>query len=231
MSSGVATAAAGRELKWWLPAGRSRACERFLAGRLRPDRDHPRGWVVSVYYDTPTWRLLREKVNSDYLKTKVRLRYYEDDDGHPLGTQAFLEAKQKVGSQRGKIRIPLSREDLPERLDGRAMRALPELLRRRGVALPAPLLPAFAVRYFRSRWVDPRSGSRVCLDRDIRVPAVNRAMLPRTRAGTLDATVLEVKGGGTSLPASLRPLAAFGCRRRSFSKYAACHAFLFHGAQ
>ena len=57
----------------------------------------------TVYYDTPRLALLGEKIGSDFLKTKVRVRWYAGRDGRP-GDALFAEAKFRVGSQRRKVR-------------------------------------------------------------------------------------------------------------------------------
>src|SRR5687768_10814864 len=42
---------------------------------LRPDPSYEEGRISSVYYDTPSLELYHEKRASEYLKTKVRLRW------------------------------------------------------------------------------------------------------------------------------------------------------------
>ena len=69
------------EIKLVLPNRAARSLVRWLRSRCWPDPLYPAATVSSIYYDTPDWRLLREKVNSDFLKTKVRLRWYSDIDG------------------------------------------------------------------------------------------------------------------------------------------------------
>lgn len=221
-----------RELKWILPAQRGAMVGTWLANRLRPDRDHPDGHVVTLYYDTPGGTLYDAKRNSDYLKEKVRLRWYEDSAGRPQGPTAFLEVKAKIGSQRRKLRRPapldaatLSGIPLTDR---RLLAVLAALGPERAV-LPAPLLPVLVVRYARDRFVDPASSARVAFDRAIRVAAVHPAIAPAARRPRLDVAVVEVKGERTELPASLRFLRALGTRRGSFSKYAACREVLASG--
>lgn len=69
------------EIKLELASGRAGAVAAFLAAYCRPDPEHPGGRVSTIYYDTPELCLLGEKTNSDFLKTKVRLRWY----GEPTG--------------------------------------------------------------------------------------------------------------------------------------------------
>lgn len=217
------------ELKLVLPTARAALVGTFLASRLLPDPRHHAGWVMSIYYDTPDWRFLDEKLASDFLKSKLRLRWYEDDQGRPLGSTAHLEVKHKVGSSRNKLRLPAPHAPALLRelaLCDERLAHLPELARSAGAFLPSPLEPVFSVRYRRRRFVDPRSGLRVSLDDRVHAPKVNPLRIPGVRHTQLSNAVVEVKGPGAQLPASLRPLQDLGCRLQAFSKYAACHAEL-----
>ena len=217
------------ERKWTAPATRAPHIARWLASRLRRDPKHAGGWVVSVYYDTPDWRLLREKEDSDYLKTKVRVRWYEDDDGALLSPDAFLEVKAKRGGARTKARLVTSEpaatlQTLP--LTDPRWAPLPDAARREGLLLPTPLTPVFAVRYRRRRFVDPLTRSRVAFDDAIHVGATHPGRVPGYRRVRLDRAVVEVKGDAHDLPDHLTGLFSLGCRREAFSKYFACHRSL-----
>ena len=215
-----------RERKWTCAQARVPQVARFLAGRLSPDRAHAAGWVNSVYYDTPDRRFLREKLDSDFRKTKVRVRWYEDDDGALLSPDAYLEVKSKRGSSRTKTRleVPLGAAEI-RRLpfsDAR-LRALPDLARRSGEHLPSPLIPVLVVRYRRRRFFDPVTRSRVCLDDRIQTGTTRRAQSAGAR---LDQAVVEVKGPHWDLPEHLVHLYRLGCRSEAFSKYFTCHLLL-----
>ncbi len=217
------------ERKWVLPAIRAEVIRSFLAARLRPDPRHPGGWVVSLYFDTPDWRFLDEKRNSDYLKTKVRLRWYEDDDRRSLGDHAFLEVKGKIGGRREKLRESVALD--PDLVSGAPLsearvRELLVRLRSRGVDLPAPLRPAFTIRYRRQRFLEPVCGARISLDDRIHVPSVNPLQVPSARRPRLDRAVVESKGPGPDPPRSLAALVELGCQRQAFSKYGECHSRL-----
>ena len=89
-------------------------------------------------------------------------------------------------------------------------------------------MPLFVVRYERHRFFDPASRLRINLDQHVHVPAANPAALgPRLR-GELDHAVLELKGRDRDeLPRALFAALRLGCRRSSFSKYAACYLSVF----
>ena len=212
------------EIKYVLPEARSRLVEAFLDQTCRPDPEYPRGVVASLYFDTPELHLLHQKINSDYLKTKVRLRWYEDPSGEAAGP-LFAEAKSRVGTRRRKLRLktehsgawlkrqPLTRPELA---------SLPRILRELGAVLPQPLLPLMVVRYSRRRYVEPLSGSRVALDTMLSVGRCNPMLAIGRMPVAAGLAVLEVKGERSRLPLALSAAGALGCHRDSFSKYAVC---------
>ena len=87
------------ELKFALPPHRTALLEAVLRQICRPDPRYPAGIVTSIYYDTPRFHLLREKANSDYLKTKIRMRWYSDGGAPSDDGVAFAEAKFRIGTQ------------------------------------------------------------------------------------------------------------------------------------
>ena len=209
-----------------------------LRARCQPDGKYAQGIVRSIYFDTHRWLAVDEKLNSDFLKTKVRLRHYgASRGGAPVGN-AFLEAKFKLGSCRRKLRV---KTDWPASkvqqlaLSGPELRRIPELFLDGACgfvgSLPGPLLPVFEVAYHRQRLVEPRSGARLSLDSQIHVSRVNLSRLPAPRKLPLGRAVLEVKGNHQALPASLADLNALGCKREAFSKFGVCYTWLRSATQ
>ena len=95
------------------------------------------GCVWTIYYDTPGLESLGEKINSDYLKRKLRLRWYSDLEGRPTGP-TFIEAKMRHGNRRTKVRVrlphpadELARWDLQDP----RLRAFPAFLREQGIVI------------------------------------------------------------------------------------------------
>ena len=103
--------AADFELKFVGERWRAKPLRRLLERLCRPDPAFPTGTVFTIYYDTPSLECLDEKRNSDYLKTKVRLRWYRVE-GRPTDS-AFLEVKSRVGSRRDKLRLAVPRQSWP----------------------------------------------------------------------------------------------------------------------
>ena len=101
-------------------------------------------------------------------------------------------------------------------LDDPALIQVLELAAPLGIPLPMPLKPVLMLRYSRYRFLEPVSGTRVSLDLDITGVRGPRGPI---HGGTIQAAVMEIKGGVHDLPRALRPLTHLGARRASFSKY------------
>jgi hypothetical protein len=181
--------------------------------------------VSTVYYDTPEFTTLHQKVNSEYLKLKVRVRWYSDLARRPSGP-VFVEAKLRTGSTRAKVRVlaPYAAELLAGwDLQDSRLQPLPLLLREQGISMQPLWRPVLAIRYRRERFVEPVSRARVSLDSEITVPADNRRLMSQVDYSPLGLAVLEVKGSIEQLPGPLMPLLRLGARKRSFSKYLAAY--------
>ena len=177
------------------------------------------------HFDTPGLALLGEKIASDYLKAKVRVRWDRDPEGH-RGPAIFAEAKFRVGSRREKVRtrLEMSADHVVARpLDDPVWMNV--LLHSDGWRrqLPARLEPILGLRYVRHRLLDPANHARVTVDEHVTVDAVNPARLHGRVPATMPWAVFEYKGAGRELPARLAPVTRFGARRGSVSKYFACY--------
>ena len=213
------------ETKFVITNSKSHQVIEWLRCSCKPDPQFPSGTVSSIYFDSWTWRFLGEKLNSDYLKTKVRIRWYSDIKGDNQSDYSFAEAKYKVGNGRKKIRIKTDYTGewlSTTRLDDERFLAIPSLLMSKGVVLNENVFPAYQISYKRLRFIERLSGVRLCFDYDICAPRVNTYMLPRSYPFRLQTAVFEIKGGIIELPPQLYPLTDMGCRKASFSKYSVC---------
>ncbi len=214
------------ELKFALPDATATLVFEWLRGRCLPDPVYPDGIVSSVYYDGRNLRFLNAKINSDFEKTKVRLRWYSDPQTNEPKDMAFLEIKRKIGARRFKARLPL---DMPIAeliglpLASGVFRDVLSMARNQGAGLAGDLLAVMEVRFRRRRFIEPMSGTRISIDSGIRAVRTNPAVLPGVNPFPLAHAVLESKGELRELPAPLRPLTAMGCRKETFSKYARCY--------
>ena len=212
------------ELKYVVPATVTGSLLAWLPAACLRDAVYPPAAVHTVYYDTPGWALLGEKMDSDYLKAKVRVRWYADLRGTPGGA-VFAELKERIGNRRVKTRVALPIDGATA--VGRPLhdRAWADWLRPLAEAcgyLPASLAPVLALRYVRHRFVDPRTSSRLTVDEAISVDRVNPQRLHGRSSGRLPVAVVEYKGRHVDLPGHLAALLRFDARRSAFSKYLAC---------
>jgi hypothetical protein len=226
MTDGVGARRPELELKYLLPQASAGFVLRWLEGVAAPERAHPPALVVTTYYDTPGLELLDEKVDSDYLKAKVRVRWYAPLDRRAPDGGAFAEVKSRAGATRSKRRILLQEPAaalaaLP--LDRPEWTAVVGRLRDGVSDLPPDLAPVLQLAYARHRFVDA-FGARVSVDTEIEVRAVSHARLRVPGPpGVLRWSVFEYKGHAANLPPHLAPVARFGARRAAFSKYLACY--------
>lgn len=225
---------ANRELKYVFPERDRPLILSYLQALCPQDSNFSTATVSSLYYDTATLAAYAEKRNSDYLKTKVRLRWYTAPLGcgvtspnpmdYPDHTLAFLEVKQKLGSTREKQRyrlwIPnaqLLNLDLSHGYWRSLLWDYPAVL---GVMAGTPQ-PLLVVRYQRHRFIDALTQSRISVDGQIHCPAsiLQGHRSQRSDTCPLEHSVLEVKGRETHLPLALRSLAPW-LTQEHFSKYA-----------
>jgi hypothetical protein len=225
-TSGRTVASLGNEVKCLVPVSRSASLRAWLASVCVPERAHPPGLVCTTYYDTPGRSLLSEKINSDYLKMKVRVRWYATFAGRPDASAVFAEVKYRVGNRRDKVRVRLDVDpfDLAsEPLHTPRWSSLVEPLRRVAPMMPARLEPVISLRYARYRYLDPASAARLAVDEEITVTALNEANVAGRVPVRLPVAVFEYKGHRDDLPPHLAPAVRFGARRGSCSKYLACY--------
>jgi VTC domain len=224
--SGRTVASLEREIKFLVPAARSVSLRAWLASVCRPDRAYPPALVCTTYYDTPGLSLLGEKIDSDYLKTKVRVRWYAALDGNPAGSPVFAEVKYRVGNRRDKLRIKIDADPIAvsaSPLHGPAWKMLLDRLRLEAPMVPARLEPILSLRYARHRYLDPATTGRLTVDEDIVVTALNQTRLAGRVPARVSIGVFEYKGPQDDLPRHLTPVIRFGARRGSCSKYLACY--------
>lgn len=196
-----------------------------------PDPAFPAGVIRSLYYDTLPLHSYEEKRAGDFIKTKVRLRWYDTAQGSADGMcPAFLEVKRRLGRGRRKWRKKLSfgREWLSTAPldDERFCDVLAEAQEALAGAFPSDLQPAAEISYTRHRFVCPETMARVCVDMNILSGRVNNRFLPFRGQASLPEIVLEIKDTSRDVPRWVERLYRLGFRQRSFSKYGECIARL-----
>ncbi len=213
------------ELKFTFELSAAASIKRGVESVCIADEAYSENVISSVYFDTPDWVFAMDKASSDYLKTKIRLRWYRsksDDDGGPP-SKCFLEFKRKIGSKRTKKRVlmpfggeeaisRLQEDDCLDMIRGHLSENAPDLT---GLFIE----PKFVVRYKRSRYYEPFSGTRISFDTDIHAFSVGRNFAQFSADIVLDESVLEVKGVCDDMPQALRSFHAGRLRKAAFSKY------------
>ncbi|MGA7280011.1 MAG: VTC domain-containing protein [Desulfocapsaceae bacterium] len=219
------------ELKYTFHNSQAQALESWIGFHCHRDEKYPVSKVVSIYLESLDGRAYAEKINSDFFKTKHRVRWYEfppnlkvnDDYQVPV----FIETKMKIGSQRRKIR-----ESVLLPLNEIKANTLPSAFHQRWQTFfyqsetNIHLQPYLQISYLRKRFSDPLSGARVSLDSNIQVDRSNPLYLPPPVIAGLPLGVFEIKSNTTETPESLKYLTRNLARKTSFSKYEQCVSLL-----
>lgn len=214
------------EQKYLFPAGQKEIILCFLEHACLPDPHYSFGVVSSIYFDTPALFHYNENRNGDFLKSKLRLRWYQDLESIERGTgvSCFLESKNKNGAlcrkQRLELLLPVEHL-LEDPLSNEQIADLPSLVCELGYAAPGILVPVLLIRYECRRYVEPAAHTRIAVDTDICCSQANETFFPALTPVHLDIGVVETKGGDRSMPDGLKPFRA-QLTKSSFSKYARC---------
>jgi len=190
------------------------------------DAEHPVGCVNNVYFDTRSLTAFREKDHGDFLKTKVRLRWYRES--YRVTGTAFLEMKKRIGLGRSKIRKTLKIN--PNWIDNVALESgelegwLEQVGDELGYLFTRQLVPVTTTVYDRHRFRCPATGARVCLDTNIHSDRVNSRHLSWAKPVRIRTVVVEIKGSSAVDIPWLTELYRHGFRVASFSKYYECVA-------
>lgn len=180
------------------------------------DKEFSKNQVNSIYFDTPGQDLLMEKASSDFLKTKLRVRWYSENSQNLY----FLELKHKIGSSRVKHRETISIEDkgnIFDYLNGSEFKKIKtKFINTHSPDLCGALLfPFILVSYDRERFIDKFNQYRISVDTNISAISINNKHKIK-----LESSILEIKGKALhSLPINLRQLMTYNLKKAAFSKY------------
>lgn len=194
-----------------------------LRGKMQPDL-FGRSMVLSVYYDTPDYRLIRSSLDKPDYKEKLRVRAY----GTPAETsKVFVELKKKFDGIVYKRRIELPPEQANLLLTGKKTGLDSQIMReiQYFIRLYQPE-PRVLLSYRRIAFIGAESGLRITFDDDIRF----RTSALRLTAGSWGQellspgmTLMEIKAPG-AMPLWLCELLNKNkIYPTSFSKYGACY--------
>ena len=204
------------------------ALRRRLRAAARPDPHAPGGryQIRSLYFDTPSDRALREKLDGVNRREKFRIRTYN-------GNSSFihLEKKSKLGGLGNKQSAQLSAQEVSAILRGNLTWMMdsgrPLVQELYSKMRTQQLRPKAIVDYTREPYIYPAGNVRITLDYNIRTGLRCADFL--SQGITIPAgdapIILEVKWDAF-LPSAIRDAIQLeGCRVSSFSKYAQCRIY------
>ncbi len=183
--------------------------------------------IRSLYFDTPTDKALREKVDGVNIRDKFRIRYYNGDTSF-----IHLEKKSKLNSLCRKVQTRLTAEQAQKIVDGDIEWMADS---RDGLIIDLYhcmrgqcLQPKTIVDYTREPYIFTPGNVRVTLDYNIRTGLLTTDFLD-TECVTVPAgdsgIILEVKWD-EFLPSIIRDAVNLeGRHSTAFSKYAACRVY------
>lgn len=182
--------------------------------------------IRSLYFDTPSDKVLREKLSGVSRREKFRIRYYNGDP-----TVIHLEKKSKLGGLGNKQSAALSIPEVSALLQGDLAWMLqsgrPLVQELYSKIMTQQLRPKTIVDYTREPYVYPAGNVRITLDYDIRTGLRPTEFLtPGVTIPAGDAPIiLEVKWDAF-LPSVIRDAIQLeGRHASSFSKYAQCRIY------
>lgn len=196
----------------------------WLDAKFIKDDLYPETIISSIYFDSRNMNYLDEKEESDHVKSKFRIRWYEDIENQVHSKVCFLEFKHKIGEKRFKRRIKTQNQFSELELESTEFGNIMDELRRFEGTILSHVYPSYTVSYTRHRYIIPNSSIRLCIDSNINVKKVNKRLINKAvKPKYLDQCVFELKGETARLPGSLNFLEQLGVRKDSFSKYEQCY--------
>lgn len=183
--------------------------------------------IRSLYFDTPSDKALREKIDGVNKREKFRIRYYNGDS-----SLIQLEKKSKLNGLGNKLSDTITYEEAQSIVDG-DIEWMPSSGRNLAVELYSKmksqgLRPKTIVDYTREPFVYPAGNVRVTLDYNIRTGLKCTNFLNRdcvTIPAGEPIIILEVKWD-EFLPSIIRDAVQLGSRRSAaFSKYQVCRIY------
>ena len=209
------------EMKFLLSGEQTKRFREKLQGHMLIDQ-YGKTSIASLYYDTPTYQLIRSSLEKPAFKEKLRLRSYG------LATQespVFLEMKRKangvVYKRRVQMTVPLAQqffsEDGKTQDDGQISREIAAFR-----SHYQALRPTCLIIYDRTAYFEPGGDLRLTIDENPRY-RLDDLTLTKSMQGVslLDPgwTILEIKVQD-AMPLWLTAiLSECSIRKGSFSKY------------
>ncbi len=209
------------EIKYLLTPEQTRLVREGIRGRMEIDR-YGRSTIASLYYDTPSYQLIRASMDKPLFKEKIRLRSY---GAATEDSPVFLGLKRKAEGVVYKRRVQTTVPRVNRFFSGEGDVGETGQISREITAFRdhyRTLVPSCLIVCDRTAYYEPAGDLRLTIDENPRY-----RLDDLTLTGSLDGTpllepgytILEVKVQ-EALPLWLIGiLSAAGVRRGSFSKY------------
>ena len=197
-----------------------------IGSHMKPD-EYGRSTVMSLYLDTPDYRIIRNSIEAVDYKEKLRLRSYGTAS---VDSKVFLELKKKFGGVVYKRRVAMTLTEAERYLrmgikpvESQIMSEIDWAMKSYGRPKPAVMIACE-----REAWFDEEHPDlRLTFDRNIRYRE-NELRLSKGSAGIRllpeQTVLLEIKTAGAMPLWLARALDAEGILPGSFSKYGAAYA-------
>ncbi len=215
------------ERKFAIPQANIGFAYTFLRQICRPDKEYPVDRVTSLYFDTADLDQYQKSAAGEFMKKKVRIRWYDSDIKDRAEVPVYLELKSREGfassKRRQKFMVPkqsLNQSNLHSGILDKT--TIIQTLASFGYFLEKPIKPIILISYQRYRFSEMQTGTRVCLDYDIRASVVAPELGRQTYEVHLQGGVIEVKGPSIELPVTLRYMRLLDVDWSRFSKYGGC---------
>jgi hypothetical protein len=210
------------EQKFFVAPVRANLALALLRRTCRWDAEYPEEQINSLYFDTARLDQHQRSMAGEFAKDKIRIRWY--GTGHSGAVRVWLELKSRRGfastKQRTALQVPAIALAFEELSNGIVpVTTLMQTMAGFGFFSSERLHPVIAISYWRYRFVEPRTGSRVALDVYIRSSVVMPGIGLGERGLELPGAVVEVKGTSVDLPLCLRQVAELGSSWTRYSKY------------
>ncbi|MBT4512713.1 MAG: VTC domain-containing protein [Chloroflexi bacterium] len=193
----------------------------------RSDVEYPHSRINSLYFDTSDLDQHDRSASGEFVKDKVRIRWYGENGTLPETVSVFLELKSRRGfaSSKKRERSLVSSEALQLSNLGAGIiqrTVFSDTVLQFGHFTELPLQPIINISYSRYRFTEMFSGVRVSLDYDIRSTFVAKGFGNGEHELPLRGAVIEVKGPSMELPKTLRRMKLLDTDWSRFSKYSHC---------
>ena len=203
-------------------------CALLLLRQLcHADVEFPFEQINSLYFDTEDLDQYERSSSGDFRKNKIRIRWYHQLDAYQETVPVFVELKSREGfassKQRRRLLVPKYQLEPANLHKGIIPRTtLIDILASFGYYLEEPIQPVIAISYWRYRFNELFSGSRLALDYDIRSTMVKQSPGYQEKELKLSGAVIELKGTSMELPLILRDMKLLDLDWSRFSKYSSC---------